>query len=89
MLTVTEAASAHLAEILTQAGFPDDTAIRLVHEGGRIGMQPDNERPGDTTFEHNGRVVLVLDEQVAQLLADDQLDMEGARLTLRPAQEAP
>lgn len=83
MLTVTQAASARLAEILSQEGLPEGTAIRLVQEGQGLGMQPDNERPGDKTFEHEGQIVLLLDAQVAELLSDDTLDVEEAKLTLR------
>lgn len=87
MLTVTEAASARLAEILSQEGLPEDTAVRLVSEGQEVGMQPDRERPGDTTFEHDGRTVLLLDSQISELLVDDTLDAEGAKLTLRRPNE--
>jgi hypothetical protein len=87
MLTVTEAASARLAEILGQEGLPEDTAIRLVDEGQGIGMQPDSKRPGDATFQHEGRTVLLLGAQISELLSDDTLDVEGARLTLRRPKE--
>jgi len=86
MLTVTEAAGARLAQILAQEDFPDEVAIRLVREERGIGMQPDSERPGDATFEHDGRLVLLLDEQTSQLLVDDTLDVEGAKLTLKPGE---
>ena len=46
-------------------------------------MQPDNARPDDATVEHDGRTILLLDEQVAQLLAEDTLDLDGENLTLR------
>jgi Fe-S cluster assembly iron-binding protein IscA len=89
MLTVTEAAGGHVGQILSQENFPEEVAIRLVYEGRGIGMQPDNERPGDATFEHDGRVVLLLDEQVSQLLANDTLDVEGAKLTLKASEGSP
>ncbi|MFQ5804820.1 MAG: hypothetical protein ACE5I3_00045 [Phycisphaerae bacterium] len=88
MLTVTEDAGARLAQMLTQENLPEEVAIRLVREGGGVGMQPDSERPGDATFEHNGRLVLLLDEQVSRLLANDTLDVEGAKLTLKPGEGA-
>ncbi len=83
MFTVTEAASARLAEILVQKEFPDDVAVRLVHDGGEIRLESDNEQPGDTTFQHGGRTVLVLDAQVSELLEGETLDVEGPGLTLR------
>jgi hypothetical protein len=83
MLNVTETASARLAEILSEEGLPEDTAIRLVHEGQGLSMQPDSERPGDATFQHEGRTVLLLDVQVSELLTDDTLDVEDDKLMLR------
>lgn len=87
MLTVTEAASARLAQILSQQGLPEDIAVRLVHEGQGIALQQDSERAGDTTFQHEGRTVLLLDAEVSALLAGNTLDIEGAKLTLLDSQE--
>jgi len=89
MLTVTEAASARLAEILKQEEFPEEAAIRFVREAGGLRLQSDNERPGDTTFQHEGRTVLLLDEQVSELLADETLDVDGPKLALRGAGDEP
>jgi hypothetical protein len=45
------------------------------------------ERPDDRTFEHDGRVVLVLDGHVSESLSRRKLDVrqtaEGPRLTLK------
>ncbi len=38
-------------------------------------MQPDKIRPGDETFDHNGNVVLVLDQQTSQFLGDKTIDL--------------
>jgi len=83
MLTVTEGAAARLAEILAAENCPTDIAIRFVFDGRDLAMQADNQRPGDATFEHAGRVVLLLDEEVAQLLENQILDLDGGRLVLR------
>jgi hypothetical protein len=85
MLTIAEAAGTRLAEILAKEGLPDEVAIRLVFEGAELAMQPDGKRPGDTTFEHEARRTLIVDEQVAASLADDALDAGGARLAPRGA----
>jgi len=85
MLTVTEAASACLAEILKREEVPEGAAVRFVHEEGGLRLQSDDERPGDTTFQHEGRTVLLLDEQVSELLADETLDADGPKLALRGA----
>ena len=87
MLTVTEAASAHLAQMLKQQDAPEDIAVRFVCEEQGIALQPDSERAGDTTFPHDGRTVLVLDAQVSELLAEDTLDLEGAKLALQHPKE--
>ncbi len=53
---------------------------------GRVEIQPDKIRPGDETFDHNGKVVLVLDQQTSQLLGDKTIDLmtddDGPQLTL-------
>jgi Fe-S cluster assembly iron-binding protein IscA len=86
MLTVTETAGARLAEILRQEQLPDEVAVRLVFEDGRLAMQPDTERSGDTTFEHEGRRILILDQEVARSLANDTLDTDGTGFMLRGAE---
>lgn len=88
MLTVTEPAAQRLSEVIQEAGVPEQAAIRLVYDGQRIGMQPDEERPGDTSFEHDGRTILVLDEQVATLLSEHKLDVQQGELALQPASQA-
>jgi hypothetical protein len=87
MLTVTEAAGTRLAQMVRQRGLPDEIAIRFIYGGQGINLQQDSQRAGDMTFKHEGRTVLLLDAQVSELLADDTLDLEGARLTLRHPNE--
>ena len=87
MLTVTGAASARLAQSLDDQGLPRDVAVRFVFEGQGIALKQDSERPGDTTFQHGDRTVLLLDAQVSELLAEDTLDVEGAQLTLEHPKE--
>lgn len=88
MLTVTEASSARLAQVPDQKGLPDEVAIRFASEGQDIALQRDGERAGDTTFQHEGRTVLLLDVQVSELLAEDALDREGAKLKLQTSKES-
>ena len=76
MLMVTDAAVARLAGILAEAEAPDDIAVRLVLEGRGVSLQFDSPRPDDATFPHEGRTVLMIDEQVSKLLRDRTLDME-------------
>ena len=83
MLTVTEAASVRFAQMLKQQSMPEEIAVRFVYEGQGVASQQDSERAGDTTFQHEGRTVLLLDAQVSELLAEDTLDLEGAKLALK------
>jgi Fe-S cluster assembly iron-binding protein IscA len=89
MLTVTDAAGSHLAQILKQEELPAEIAIRIIVEGGGLALRPDEKQPGDASFEHEGRTVLLLDEQVADLLSSDTLDVEGSGLTIRAGDDAP
>ena len=76
MLTVTEAASAHLAGMLENADAPDGHAIRVVPSQGSIALQLDTPNSEDQAVEHGGRTVLVLDNQVQQMLGERTLDMD-------------
>jgi Fe-S cluster assembly iron-binding protein IscA len=78
MLTVTEAASGHLAELLTDAEAPEGVAVRFVRQEDGLAMSMDNPQSGDTTFEHEGRTVLALEDEVAQLLTQNTLDIEDS-----------
>ena len=78
MLTVTEPARAHFAQMLVEAQAPGNAAVRFVRTKQGIGLELDVARPSDTPFAHEGRTVLVLDEVVTELLADKTLDVESA-----------
>ena len=86
MLTLTDAAAVHLTELLTAAEAPDDVAVRCVRSEEGLALQMDSERPGDDTFAHEGRTVLLLDSDVSEALTDRTLDVEdsvdGPRLAL-------
>ena len=76
MLALSYTASEHLDLLLAEANAPDDAAIRLVLEGDGFSLEIDTARPGDTTFDHAEKVVLAIDEQVSELLADMKLDVK-------------
>jgi len=76
MLTLTDAASEHLAKLLDESDVPDEAAVRLVVREEGVALAADQPKPEDTTFEHNGKTILVLDEQVAEALNDRTLDVE-------------
>ncbi len=80
MLTVSYTAGEHLDLMLAAAAeaddIPDDAVIRLALEVEGFSLGIDIVRPGDTTFDHGGKVVLVIDEQASELLADRNLDVK-------------
>ncbi len=88
VLTVTEAASAHLAQMIKRQNWSENIAVRIVYEGQSAALRQDSERTGDTTFQHEGRTVLLLDAQVSELLAEDTLDLEGTKLKLQSPKES-
>ena len=86
MLMMTETAGEYLTALLDNTNAPEETAIRFVLEGNTLTPRLDNSRPGDATFDHDGRRVLVLDADVSQALAESTLDVqateEGPKLVL-------
>ena len=86
MLTVTYCAAEHMAYTLSEHQVPDEVVLRIEFTKGGVEMQPDKIRPGDETFDHNGNVVLVLDQQTSQLLGNKTIDLmtddDGSHLIL-------
>jgi hypothetical protein len=86
MFTMTETAGEYLTTVLDNVNAADEAAIRLVLDGNTLAPKLDNARPGDATFDHEGRTVLVLDEQMTQVLTESMLDVrateEGPTLVL-------
>jgi len=56
--------------------------LRIIRRDRRLRMQVSSQRPGDQTFSHDGRVVLVLDAGVGNSVATRALE-------LRPADSGP
>ena len=77
MLTLSYTASEYLDLMLVEADVPDNAAIRMAVEGREVDIGIDMVRPGDSTLYHGEKVVLVIDEQVSELLADSKLDVQG------------
>ncbi len=91
MLNLSYIAGEHLAYMLANADAPDDAVFRLVSKSDGFGLAIDTARPGDTTFDHDEKVVLVIDEQVSELLANMKLGVtvtgDESELELIPADE--
>ena len=88
MLLVSDNATERLAQMLDNANAQEGVAARLVTNGeDGITMQPSKQEAGDTTFEHDGRVVLVIDKDTAEAINDYVLDVadDGSGLSLQPS----
>lgn len=87
MVTVSDAAGAHMAQLLAQIGAEDDRVIRLILDAHDIVPTMDQARAGDTAFSYQGRIILVLDALVVQTMADQTLDVQdtkdGLKIVLR------
>ncbi len=86
MVTVTYTAGEHMAYTLSEHQVRDDVALRINWTKDGFEIQPDKIRPGDETFDHNGKVVLVLDQQTSQSLGNKTIDLttddDGSHLIL-------
>lgn len=76
MLTVTESAKKHLQELLEKSDAEDEAVVRFVLQAEGISMGIDQQRQDDQTFEQDGKVVLVMQNEVAQALDGKSLDVE-------------
>ena len=76
MFSLSYTAGEHLAYMLAMANAPEDAVIRFARDGDGFDLGIDRVRPGDTTFDHLEKVVLAIDEQVSELLADMKLDVK-------------
>ena len=83
MLTVTERAKVTLAQFKVQAQIEDaDVGLRLslaasVEPGqGLFGLRADRETLGDQVVEYGGTKVLLVEEELADALADATIDAE-------------
>ena len=86
MLTITDAAGTYLTALLDNANASEETAIRFVLEGSTLTPKLDSARPGDDTFDHEERTILVLDAEVSDTLGEATLDVrptdDGPKLVL-------
>ena len=78
MLNVTDAAGAQLKEMIDEATSDDDTetAVRFTRDPRGLVMNLDKPKEGDTKIEHDGRVVVLLEQDVSQALQDKTLGVK-------------
>lgn len=86
MLNVTPAALEFLSRRLNASRRDDQVAMRFDCSGKRWQLRPDRVRPGDASYSHGGRKVLLLDQGAVTAMSALTLDVrqggEGPRLSL-------
>ena len=84
MITVSPAAKELLTRLLEEKNTPQSEAARLIFNQDNLTVEIDGPRSGDTAIDHEGRVILLLDEEAADILSDNTLDVmdtpEGPKL---------
>jgi hypothetical protein len=77
MMKITDAAGEYLTSVLDRANAPADTAIRLRLHNDGLAPELDSAQPGDMTFDHGGRTVLLLDDRARDYLVKSTLDVDA------------
>ena len=85
MIQVTERARETFKNKLELIERPDVT-LRIGRTDSGLGVFPDTVKDDDQIIEHNGRAVLLIDQEVSETLADTTIDVEehadGARVVV-------
>ncbi len=86
MLNVTTPAAAKLKKMLCRSDAQH--AVRIVNRDRKLCLRRSTARKGDTTFLHEGRLILLLDERMSRSLDARTLEVgstdAGSRLRLKP-----
>jgi Fe-S cluster assembly iron-binding protein IscA len=75
MLNLSYTACEHLGSMLGESDASNDAVIRMFFCDDGFALEIDTVQPGDTTFYHGEKVVLAIDEQVSERLADMKIDL--------------
>ena len=76
MLNASDAACAFISELLTSSEASDESAVRIAIEENQLSMKLDEEKPGDETFLHEGKTILLVDAEISQVLDGKTLEFE-------------
>jgi Fe-S cluster assembly iron-binding protein IscA len=77
MVNVTERAKEKLKALLETEGNDQSVGLRLgATPTGQFGVFPDRERPDDLVVEHDGAVVLLVGQEVAEKVDNTIIDYE-------------
>ena len=76
MLQITDPAARTLKRTLLEVSEVEEPRFRLGIVKGAIKFAVDRERPGDTTVEHRGESLIVMDPVTSTRLSDRELDYD-------------
>ncbi len=86
MFTVSQDAAALLAGELDDLKSEPDEILRFIRNETGLHLRLSKEQPGDVIFAHDGKTILVVDNDVASRLSQRKLDIKntqkGSRLSL-------
>jgi Fe-S cluster assembly iron-binding protein IscA len=87
MIQVTERARETFKTRLEDLIERPDVMLRIGRTDAGLGVFPDTLKDDDQIIEHDGRAVLLIDQEVSETLADTTIDVEehadGARFVVR------
>ena len=87
MIQVTERARETFKNKLEDLIERPGVMLRIGRTDSGLGIFPDRPNDDDQIIEHDGRAVLLIDQEVAETLADTTIDVEehddGARVVVR------
>ena len=88
MFQVTERAARQLKAALSKAENTENACFRIGLKDKQVQLVLDEERPGDTTIEHEGETLLVLDSTTGNRLSNRKLDFaeQSSNLVLKEAE---
>ncbi len=78
MFQITDRAAQHLKAALSRAEETESALFRIRVAGNEVQLVVDCQRPGDTTIEHEGEALVVLDPNAVNLLHNRELDFQEA-----------
>jgi Fe-S cluster assembly iron-binding protein IscA len=87
MIQVTERAREAFKNRLENRIERPNVMLRIGHTDSGLGFFPDTLKDDDQIIEHDGRAVLLIDQEVSETLADTTIDVEeradGAHFVVR------
>jgi len=87
MIQVTERARETFKNKLEELVEDPGVMLRIGRTDSGLGVFPDTEKDNDRIIEHDGRGVLLIDDEISETLADTIIDVEehpdGAHFVVR------